>query len=287
MAGSSDRETRADEVLADDGVSLTLRPDATGVRPEDVAGSTMKPVQFYSPYGYQARVGLIVPSTNTIIEPEFYRVAPKGVSIHTARILLLGKATPDSYYQMEADTARAARELATAEVDVTAWGCTSGSVICPASRIEKTITDATGTAAVSTISAVLAALAFFGVKKVALGTPYVTFVNDSEVHFLRDNGFEVVSAYGMQLGETQEERRGIGRVPPESLLRYARFIDHPDAEALFFSCTNLATIEMIAAIEDEIGKPVVTSNQATFWRTLRTAGIRQRIDGFGRLLAEA
>ncbi len=257
-----------------------------GIDPRAVAGTTMKAVQMYSPYGYRGKIGLIVPSTNTVNEPEFWRLAPVGVSIHTARMLLLGKATEESYRQMEADTARAARELATAEVDVIAWGCTSGSVICPAERIEATIVENAGVPAVTTIGSVLKALRATGAGTIALGTPYVDFVNDSEVRFLEDHGFRVASMYGLRLGETQEERRGIGRVPPESLFRLVQAIDRPDVDTIFISCTNLATIPLLEAVEATVGKPVISSNQATFWNALRTMGLNDRIEGYGRLLRE-
>ena len=246
----------------------------------------MKAVQMYSPYGYRAKIGLIVPSTNTVNEPEFYTMAPRGVSIHTARIMLLGKATEESYLKMGNETSRAASELATAEVDVIAWGCTSGGVVMPCEKIESMIVEASGIPGVATISAVTTALKAVGAKKIALGTPYVNFVNEAEVEFLIDAGFEVVSWYGLELGETQEERRGIGRVPPESLYRLARYIDRKAVDTVFLSCTNLATVNMIAGIEEEIGKPVITSNQAMFWRALRAAGVPDKIEGFGRLLEE-
>ena len=257
-----------------------------GITPQQVAGKTMKAVQMYSPYGYRAKIGLIVPSTNTVNEPEFYAMAPHGVSVHTARIMLLGKATEESYFKMGNETSRAASELATAEVDVIAWGCTSGGVVMPCEKIESMIIEASGIAGVATISAVTAALKAVGAKKIALGTPYVNFVNEAEVKFLVDAGYEVVSWYGLELGETQEERRGIGRVPPESLYRLARYIDRKEVDTLFLSCTNLATVRMIAGIEEEIGKPVITSNQATFWRALRMAGVPDKIEGYGRLLEE-
>lgn len=257
-----------------------------GVPPEQVAGTTMKAVQMYSPYGWRAKIGLIVPSTNTVNEPEFNLMAPRGVSIHGARIMLLGKATTESYIKMADETERAAAELATAEVDVIAWGCTSGSFVVPRHEIEAKIERAANIPAVTTSSAVLAALKAIGARRVALGTPYVDFVNREEIAYLEDAGFTVVSMYGMQLGETQEERRGIGRVPPESLSRFVRHIDRPEADAVFLSCTNLATVPMIAELEAEIGKPVVTSNQATFWRSLRMTGLTEKLEGFGTLLEE-
>jgi maleate cis-trans isomerase len=244
----------------------------------------MEAVQMYSPYGYRGKIGLIVPSTNTVNEPEFNLMAPRGVSIHGARMLLLGKATEESYHQMGADTERAAKELATAEVDVIAWGCTSGSVILPHATLEKRMEEASGIPAVTTTGSVLAALSAVGAKRIALGTPYVDFVNEAEVKYIEDAGFEVVAWYGLRLGDTQEERRGIGRVPPESLFRLVRYIDRPEADTIFLSCTNMATVEMIADLEEEVGKPVVTSNQATFWRSLRTIGLPDRLEGFGSLL---
>lgn len=246
----------------------------------------MKAVAQYRPYGWRGKIGLIVPSTNTINEPEFWRLAPEGVTIHTARVLLLGKATQDSYFDMANALARAAKELATAEVDVVAYGCTSGSIICPLPDLLADMGNETGTPATAAAGAVIAALRAFGVKKVAVTTPYVKFVNDSEVKFLEDEGFSVTSMHGLELGETQEERRGIGRVPPHHVYQMARIADRPDAEAIFISCTNLATLDVIAEIEQDLGKPVITSNQACFWACMRLMGLTTPISGYGRLLEE-
>jgi arylmalonate decarboxylase len=263
-----------------------LRPKARGVAPEKIAGQVMKAVQFYSPYGYRAKIGLIMPGVNTNLEPECYRMAPKGVSFHSSKLLLLGKATQESYDRMERDTERAAEELATAEVDVIAWACTSGSVLLPPKTIEEKIARIAGCPAMTTITAVVAALKALRVKRVAMGTPYVSFINETEIGFLEKAGFDVVAMYGLELGENQEERRGIGRVPPQSLHRFARHIDTPRADAIFISCTNVAGVEEIAGIERNLGKAMITSNLATFWHALRLAGINDRIEGYGRLLAE-
>jgi maleate cis-trans isomerase len=263
-----------------------LRPKAKGVAPEKIAGNVMKAVQFYSPYGYRARIGVIIPGVNVNLEPEFYRVAPKGVSIHTSRMLLLGKATQESYLKMERDTERAAQELATAEVDVVTWACTSGGVLLQPQKIEEKIRQIAGCPAISTLTSAITALKALGAKRVALGTPYVSFINESEIGSLKNAGFKVVSMYGLELGENQEERRGIGRIPPQSLHRFARHIDRPDADVIFISCTNVAGIEEIAQIEAELGKPVITSNLVTIWHALRTVGVNDKIEGFGRLLTK-
>ena len=244
----------------------------------------MKAVAMYSPYGWRAKIGLIVPSTNTVNEPEFWRLAPPGVSIHTSRVMLLGKATEELYFQMAAGLDKAAEEIATAEVDVVAYGCTSGSFICPMPQLLDGMAAKTNTPATAAAGAVVAALRALGAKRVAVATPYVKFVNDSEVRFLEQYGFTVTSLHGLGLGETQEERRGIGRVPPQMLYRLARMIDRPDADAIFLSCTNVATIDIIAEIEADLGKPVVTSNQACFWACLRLIGLPNAVTGHGRLL---
>ncbi len=250
----------------------------------EAAGEALKPVRFYSPYGWLGRVGLVSPSTNTTLEPEFYRMAPRGVAIYTARVLQLGKQETASYRIMADDIGRASRELSTAEVDAIAFGCTSCTYFTPAGEITETMHEATGVPAIVTADAVVKALRALGAKRVALGTPRTDFVTEREVAFLADSGFEVVSVAGMQLGETEAERRSIGRVPPKSVIRMAHAIDRKDADAIFISCTQLPTIEVIAEIEALTAKLVVTSNQATFWSCLRLMGLNTRIAGFGRLL---
>ncbi|WP_270933103.1 maleate cis-trans isomerase family protein [Falsiroseomonas oryzae] len=246
----------------------------------------MKAVAAYSPYGWRARIGLIVPSTNTINEPEFWRLAPRGVTIHTARATSTGEFSEAYFARLREAGQRCAEDLATAEVDIIAYGCTSGSIVCPLEEIVADLHARTGIPAIATAGSVVAALRALKVKRVAVATPYVDFINEREEEFLTRHGFEVTSLHGLRLGETQAERRSIGRVPPEHVYRMARICDRPEAEAIFVSCTNLATLDVIAQIEADLGKPVVTSNQACFWHCLRSLGIPDRIEGYGRLLTE-
>ncbi len=245
----------------------------------------MKALSLYSPYGWKARIGLIVPSTNTINEPEFWRMAPEGVGIFTARALLQGRATPESYFEMAKAVSGAADQLATAEVDIVAYGCTSGSFVCPMEDLIDDMQTRTGRPALAAAGAVVAALRALGARRVALATPYIDFVNQREREFLQEQGFEVVSLEALDLGHTQEERRGIGRVPPEAIDRLARLADRPEADVVFISCTNLASLGVVERLEAELGKPVITSNQACFWACLRRLGLRDAIPGFGRLLS--
>ncbi|AOB26068.1 maleate cis-trans isomerase family protein [Bordetella bronchiseptica] len=250
------------------------------------ATTRMKTTARYRPYAWRAKIGLIVPSTNTINEPEFYRLAPDGVTIHTGRAINAGPATQENYDRMARGVLEAADLIKTAEVDVVAYGCTSGSIVCSLDELCDGMSERVGVPAIATAGAVVAALRALGVRRIAVGTPYIDFVNQREREFLEQYGFEVVSIEGLDLGHTQEERRDIGRVPPQSTFQLARDIDRPQAEAIFLSCTNLATLDMIERIENELGKPVVTSNQATFWACLRLLGLSCAIPGYGRLLTD-
>lgn len=245
----------------------------------------MKALSLYSPYGWKARIGLIVPSTNTINEPEFWRMAPEGVGIFTARAMLQGRATPESYFEMAKAVSGAADQLATAEVDIVAYGCTSGSFVCPMEDLIDDMQARTGRPALAAAGAVVSALRALGARRVALVTPYIDFVNQREREFLQEQGFDVVALEALDLGHTQEERRGIGRVPPEAIDRLARLADRPEADVVFISCTNLASLGVVERLEAELGKPVITSNQACFWACLRRLGLRDAIPGFGRLLS--
>lgn len=247
----------------------------------------LKGMAAYTPYGWRAKIGLIVPSTNVSNEPEWQRLMPDGVSFHVGRALLTGATSQESYDIMARGTERAAQELATAEPDLIVYGCTSGSFMVDRAGLKGRLSELAGGIPVTTTSdAVLAAFAALGVRRLGLATPYLDLVNDREVGFLEASGLTVVAVHGLQLGSTVQERRLINRVPPEVVFRMARDADRPDVEAIFLSCTALPTIGMIDRIEQTLGKPVIASNPATLWHALRFLRLPDRIDGCGRLLAQ-
>jgi len=246
----------------------------------------VKSLQLYSPYGYRAKIGVVVPSTNVVVEPEFALLAPAGVSLHTTRMLLAGKSSAESFRDMASNTDRCLTELATAEVDVVAWAGTSASLVVSMDDLAGRSLELAGAPMVATMHAVLDALRAVGARSISVGTPYLDDVTRAQAEQLEMAGFSVLAAHGLGLGHTQDERRAIGRVAPQSLFRLVQHIDRPDADAIFLSCTNLATITLLDELEQAFGKPVISSNVATFWRCLRTLGIRDRLDGFGRLLRE-
>jgi len=232
-------------------------------------------------YGWRGRIGLMVPTGNSCMEPEFNRLSPEGVSVHANRVYLKD-VTPDSLIDMTDEAKTSAQGLVGIRVDCLAFGCTSGSFVGGPGHDKKLIAiieDATGVAATTTTTAVIRAFAILGVSRVALVTPYIDAVNEIEIDFLRQSGIEVTGCRGGGLTETAD----IQALPPEVSYRRAREADSAAAEAVFISCTGFRTIENLAALEADLGKPVISSNQATFADCLRLMGVRDVRPGFGGL----
>ena len=110
-------------------------------------------------------------------------------------------------------------------------------------------------------------------------TPYIDEINTAEAEFLTTKEFEIIDIQGLNLTKGIE----FGQLTPAYIKAFALEIDHPDAEAIFLSCSGIRAIEVIQEIEDATGKPVITSNQAQMWSCLRRAGIDDEIKGYGQI----
>lgn len=237
------------------------------------------------PASWRARIGTVIPVSNTTNETEFNRLKPDGVTVHFTRVPLHPDPAADDFTTMLDDVEQAASELATAGADVIAYGCTSGSMVCPADRLIGRMEQAAGRPSLSTAGAILEALGALGVHRIAMATPYTDAVNQKERAFLERNGFEVCAIKGLGLGGSLEKIQKISRVAPADVYDHARSVDRPDAEAVLICCTDFGTADVLQALEDALGKPVLSSNSATFWAALRRAGIQDTIKGYGSLLS--
>ena len=233
-------------------------------------------------YGWRARVGLILPSLNATMEPELNRLAPEGVAFHATR-LLLEKADPETLFKMAEDSTTAAKMMTTCDCTVLLYGCTSGSLIKGVGwdrELSAMMQEATGLPATTTSTAVIEAFQELAITKVAVATPYIDSVNRTEKDFFEGHGVEVVNIEG--LGFTRGfELHG---VPDGTAYSFGRKVDRAEAECLFISCTDFRSIDEIAALERDLGKPVMTSNTASLWGVLKLAGVRGAIDGYGEIL---
>lgn len=238
-------------------------------------------------YGSRASIGLIVPASGYALEMECNKMAPEGVAVATTRIPL-EKATPEFLSKIASYVEEAAKLLAMAELDVIVLGCTAGSFIKGVgydSTIIKIIEEATNITGLTTSTAVISALRKLKAKKISIATPYIDEVNEQEKMFFEANGFNVLSIEGLQLGRTNS--RDMPLLEAETMYDFAKKVHKQECDVLFVSCTGLGVISIIERLENELGKPVVTSNQATFWAALRTAKVRDPIEGYGKLLRES
>ncbi len=244
-------------------------------------------------YGWKGRIGLLVPSRNTTMEPEFNRLIPHGVSAHAAR-MVLKETSPTALMQMEREVYRAASVITAVNPDVIVVGCTSGSFIKGLGydqEMMKKIKRLTQTPALTTSTAVIEALRLLQVKKVAVATPYTEAVNEREKEFIEAHGIQVAAIMGLGYSTPRKSYplaakpvSLIGLLEPSVAYKLAMEVDTKDADGLFISCTNFRTVEIIEALEKNAGKPVVTSNQATLAMALKMLGVREKIKGFGVLL---
>jgi maleate isomerase len=208
------------------------------------------------------RIGLLVPSSNSVMEVDFYRRVPAGVTIHTAR-MFMEETTPEAESEMlDEFTFPAARALATVRPHAIVFGCTSAGALrgnAADARLCEELAEETGIPVVSTIASVRRAIGRRNSRKVGVITPYVDELNQKIKESLEADGLEVVGIDG--LGIT--ENFAIAQVRPEDIVDFAeRSFGDSDIDLLFASCTNFRALEAVDAIEERIGVPALSSNLA-------------------------
>lgn len=180
---------------------------------------------------------------------------------------------------------RAARELATARVNVILMAGTAGAFNGGPGfdrELIRRMEDAAGIPATTTMTAVLDALAALNIGKVAIATSYIGEVDAALVHVLRAEGVEVVGIKGMGLLKSID----MGDIQPEATIRFAQeaFSAMPDADGYLISCGNLRALETVQPLETALGKPVITSNLAGMWKSLRMADVPVGLSSFSSRL---
>ena len=237
-------------------------------------------------YGDRARIGLLVPPTNTVNETEWQAMRVDGVSFHTHRVALhSAPTTPEQRTAFIDDVAMGAAMLTPAGVSVIAYACTAASMVNPAEALEDELSERCRVKVVTTSAAILRALAHLDARNIAIATPYHDALNKHEVEFLASNGIHVSRIAGLGLGANgPSEYRLIAPTPLETVLDHARSVLVPGIDALLLACTDMRTLPLIDDLEKEIGVPVISSNTCTLWSTLRAAGINDKVAGAGILL---
>lgn len=240
------------------------------IRPED-----------YPPVVPRTRIGFIIPSSNRMVEPQMFRYSPAGVAVHFQRIGMTNrhKAPLD---QLLPRMLCAAEMLADSQCDVTVLQCTgtsmSGGVEKEKEVIAK-IMKTTGKPALSAASALMAAFVALGAKRLVFISETRQLDHDKKRTFLLEAGFEVVADKAASLSGTD----AYCTVPPKFWFDTGVSMKHGQADAYFLSCANIHSIDVVQSLEQALGRPVVTSNQAALWCALRTVGIKDDIKELGAL----
>ncbi|MGH7029189.1 MAG: maleate cis-trans isomerase family protein [Stellaceae bacterium] len=236
--------------------------------------------------GWRARLGFLLPPGNPTVEPEMMALAPPGVSLHFNRMVARGvPGAPDGHSErnrMMVDNIEATAEmLALSRPDVIVLAHTATSYYLGRdgeaeliARLERS----TGTRVITAFGSVLRGLERLGVHKLALGAPYSRETTLQGKAHLEAHGLEVVNF---------DNLKGVTNIYDETAeraYRLARMVDCAEAEAVFLTGTGMPTLPVLEALEQDLGKPVLSSASAMMWHALRTAGVRQPIPGYGRLL---
>jgi maleate isomerase len=220
-----------------------------------------------------ARVGLIVPSSNTVMEVDLYRRLPAGATLHTARMHLV-ETTPEGESAMLDDhLPTAVRDLATARPDAVVFGCTSAGALrgnaYEAELIQRMAAE-TGAEAISVAAAVRGAIRRRGAKRVGVVTPYVESLNEKIRVSLEDDGLEVAAIHGLGIDENFEIAAVDGAAIADFAVRC--FGERDDIDLLFASCTNFRALDAVEAIEQRLGVPAMTSNLAALEAVVAAIG---------------
>src|SRR4030042_686328 len=197
-------------------------------------------------YGYRSRIGLIVPASNTTCEREIATLCPEGVATYTTRIFF-DPSTIHGLLALKKEAGRASRELSCEGIcQIIAFCCTSGSMIGGV-NYDREITD---------------------------------FIEKESNTLALATATAVMTAFATP----EVKNKMIGSLQPESAYEMGLKVNSKENDAIFISCTNFRSIEIIQKLEMETSKPVVTSNQATLWYALRKLGLKDSIKGYGCLM---
>lgn len=227
------------------------------------------------------RIGLVALATDYNSETDLRRILPDGVDLFTNRVMNANPVTIENLRGMSGDITRAASGLLPGcGVDVVIYGCTSGTAAIGGEELQRLIQIAQPRVpCTNPILAASEALRAFNARKISILTPYIEDVNVAIKDSFSAEGFDILNIDGFGL-EDDIEMTGL---PLSAIADAAVQICDPDAEALFISCTAIRSALVVEELEQKLGKPVVTSNQALVWHCLKLMNNSSKVNGFGQL----
>jgi maleate isomerase len=240
--------------------------------------------------GHRLKVGVVMPSTNTIVQPETDAVRVDGVTFHIGRIPISNRKISTDNFLDHVEAMRAGIEVATDQVKTAGIDCLIMAValeafwggVAQSQALKAKLEAHAGVPVILGSDAVAAGLAAFGAKSIAVLTPHMP-KGDAEVQgWLEESGFAVARLTGLKC----DSPRAIAQVPQARIAEALAELDGDDVDALVQVGTNLAGAAVSAQMERRIGKPVIQINTVSAWAALRGAGILDKVQGRGRILEE-
>jgi maleate isomerase len=219
---------------------------------------------------FAKRIGLVIPSLNVVVEDDLRRELPPNVGFHITRVRLRktdGRVTQAALLEAGRDAVERSTLLADAGMDAIAFNCTGASLSDGpegARRLREEIATATKTPATTTILSVVRALRASALRRIVHVCPFTPEFGADEAAFLRAEGFELAASRGLNFTDA----RLAARLTPQEIGDIAARLDQPDAHGLFLACANVRAMEAAKDLQQRLGKPVVTSNQAVLWDLL-------------------
>jgi maleate isomerase len=242
--------------------------------------------------GWRCKFGVLGPSTNTIVQPDFDAMRPLGVTNHYSRIF-----TPNASAVSNESFRAGAEVIASNVLDAvrSVMTCSPGYLVMGMSAVTffdgakgadaftSQVEETSGVRiSIGSDSCTAAMQTYGGVRRIAILSPYWPSMNTEVARYFSDKGFEVVRDKCLQCRSWIQ----IAEQTTETLRQALREVDGDDVDAIVQVGTNLSMIRLAAAAELWLGKPIIAINTATYWHALRANGIKDRMEGFGRLLAE-
>ena len=238
----------------------------------------------------RARVGILVPFTNTNLEADMATLCPQGVVMHYARMGGYDQSEIPDEDQMAtmgaADISEPLRLIAGVKPDVILYGCTSATLTHGPEfdqALSKKIMREFGIPTITAAGALVRALQSLQVNDIGFASPYVDNINRTAISFLQTSGFNVVTSAGV---DCVLDNYGQGNLTPDQVCDLAREADSKSAQAIVLSCTDMRAVEIVLKLEAELNKPIITSNQAMLFCALSHINIPAKEVNCGRLFKQ-
>ena len=228
-------------------------------------------------FGWRSQLGFITPSNNTVIEPELWHVVPDGVSFHFTKLTFRSTARDGKNKDVDSEALDA---LHRGGMDAIGYACMATSLV-DSDKWEQNATERTGIPTATATGAVKEALRAAGAHTISMVCHYpedrLGLVKES----FENDGFKVVSIETASV----DDSRAVNLISTETVYRLSRKVDSPDADALCLLATDLRTFPVLQQLEEDLGKPVIGTNQALLWKVLQLANVDCKISGYGSLLS--